>query len=169
MNPEKGMRLVQFALFAFLTAPIASLAWSADLGAEGLVDLMAAAPVQAGASSVSLSWVALTASGEPWSGLKLRVSPSQGRATQPRMVRPGVYTFSYSPPSVATGNQVVFEVTGRTADKKTVEASASLSLHPETSGSVSMTAEPSGLVLGRDEASTITLTSSRPLCSRKAS
>ena len=163
MTPEKGMRLVQFALFAFLTAPIASLAWAEDLGPDGLLDLMAAAPVQAGASSTSLSWVALTASGEPWSGLKLRVSSSQGRVTQPRMVRPGIYTFSYTPPSVATGNQVVFEVTGRTEDKKTVEASASLALNPETSGSVSMTAEPDGLVLGRDEASTITLTSSSAL------
>ncbi len=158
MHLENGMRLFQFVLFAFLTVPTVSSA--SEWGADGLIDLMSAAPVHAGGSATSLSVVAMTASGEPLSGLKIRVSASEGRATQPRMERPGVYVFSYTPPSSSTSDQVVFELSGRTADKRTMEASASLALQGGSAGQVSMVAEPGALVLGKDEASTLTVTSS---------
>ena len=152
------MRLFQFVLFAFLTVPTVSSA--SDWGADGLIDLMSAAPVHAGGEATSLSVVAMTASGEPLSGLKIRVTPSQGRATQPRMERPGLYMFSYTPPSSPTSDQVVFELTGRTADKRTLEASASLALQGSGGGRVSMAAEPGSLVLGKDGASTLSVASS---------
>lgn len=158
MHLENGMRLFQFVLFAFLTVPTVSSA--SEWGADGLIDLMSAAPVHAGGSATPLSVVAMTSSGEPLSGLKIRVTPSQGRATQPRMERPGVYAFTYTPPSSSQSDEVAFELSGRTADKKTLEASASLALQGGGSGQVSMVAEPGSLVLGKDGASTLTVTSS---------
>ncbi len=140
---------------ALLPAP--AFAQAASAGA-GLVELVPAGEVVGdGKTTIKYSMLALGADGNPIVGLKGRLLVTGGAVGPLTDLGNGLYDFTYTPPTVAAPRAVEFSFRGKTLDKVTLDRSWMVTIHPAVSHRITVSANPSQLLLGQDASSTINI------------
>ena len=110
-----------------------------------------------GRSRVALHLVAMGQDGAPEAGLTAKVLVSSGQISELTEVQPGIYRLDWSPPAVSSTRNIELSLRGKTVGKEKVQGRWSLPLVPPLGQQLSATASPARMVLGQDEAATLTV------------
>jgi hypothetical protein len=158
--------LVLLALIAGIGAvvptPFESEAWAQQPGvwpAPGLVDFLPPGEIVGdGATAVTMHVVALNAAGQPMTGLKPRVTATVGMPQGWSELGNGVYSFQFVPPKVDAAKEVTLSLRGKTAAKENVEADYKVLVRPPMSKKLTVSANPTELILGQVAEATLSFT-----------
>lgn len=149
---------------ALLAAPLAVLvapmeAEAADVfAAPGHVQMLpAGALIGDGATEATLHIVAFAPDGSPLEGLKGKVTATSGTAGTLTAKGGGVYAFTFTPAEISAAGEVSFSIKAKTTDKSSVEKSWTLPVSPRPPAAVSMSANPSELILGQDKTTSLSI------------
>jgi hypothetical protein len=132
-------------------------AWAADLGPDGLVELVPPGPVTGGGPPVELFVLALEPDGSPVLGAKLKSARTVGMDRTWTEVGGGVYKIAFQPPEVISPSAIDVTVRGKSRATKTkLTLDQAIELRPPAAP-VSGEANLPSLLLGRDPETTITI------------
>ena len=138
-----------------LTVCLALLSLSHAADAAPVV-LLSDASVPSG--EVRTVWiVAVDDAGAPVEGLRLRGSADVGTLDAWRDAGDGLYALSYTAPTVVQDTPVQITVRGRGPDREPIELSRSLVVRPTMSEALSVSIDPTVLVLGDDASADLSL------------
>jgi len=110
-----------------------------------------------GQTPVLLNIVAYNSNGTPMAGASLRVTAQSGSVGKTTQISPGLYTSTWTPPSVQAVTQLVVSIRGRSSDRTNVQKDWSITVRPSLSQQVTVTANPTHLTLGQDSGATLNI------------
>ena len=110
-----------------------------------------------GVTSVRLHIVAFDSNGSSMNGATLKLSAAGGRVGRVSMVKPGLYAADWTPPKVEAVSDVKLTLKGRTPDRTSINQSWSIAVHPPLDHQVTISSNPSEVILGQDGSATLNI------------
>ena len=126
--------------------------------AEPLAALLPAGELQGdGVTAHVVHLLMVDENGAPASGLRPKVKASLGSLGKVSEIGQGIYAVDWTPPEVESGTEVVFSVSGKTSAKASFTAQRTYTIGDGARASVTATANPADLTLGRTVQATLSL------------
>jgi hypothetical protein len=126
--------------------------------ANPMVELLSGGDVTGdGVTSVRLHIVAFDSNGSSMNGATLKLSAAGGRVGRVSMVKPGLYAADWTPPKVEAVSDVKLTLKGRTPDRTSINQSWSIAVHPPLDHQVTISSNPSEVILGQDGSATLNI------------
>lgn len=132
---------------------------AAPFAAPGLVEFLPPGEIVGdGSTETTLHVLALQATGQPMTGLRPRVTATEGNAQNWTELGNGLYSLTFVPAKVDAAKSVTLRLRGKNAAKENVEADYELAVVPPMSKRVTVAANPPQVVLGQDAEATLSFT-----------
>ena len=110
-----------------------------------------------GATPVQLHVVAFNSDGTAMDGANIKVSAQAGKTGKVSMLRAGLYAVEWTPPEVSAVSDVRLSIKGKSPAREPIEKAWNIAVHPSLDSTLTATANPAELTLGRDTGTTITI------------
>ncbi len=152
----KAVLAVLLAAFSLVSAPQARAATL--FPTPGLLELLPVGSVIGdGSNPVMMHVMALDPNGAAFSELKLKISTTGGNAGGAQDLGNGLYRFALMPPKVDAERTIELTLKAKTPEKETLTKTYALTVVPASARRIQVTASPDSLLLGRDDAATLTI------------
>ena len=126
--------------------------------APGLLELLPVGSVIGdGSNPVMMHVLALDPNGGAFSELKFKISTTGGNAGVAQDLGNGLYRFALMPPKVDAERTIELTIKAKTPEKETLAKTYALTVVPRSARRIKVTASPDSLLLGRDDAATLTI------------
>jgi len=150
---------------AVLTVLLAALAFVAPQAraatlfpAPGMLELLPFGSVIGdGSNPVMMHVLALDPNGAAFSELKFKISATGGNAGGAQHLGNGLYRFALMPPKVDAERTIELTIKAKTPEKETLTKTYAVTVVPPSARRIKVTASPDSLLLGRDDAATLTI------------
>lgn len=144
-------------LIALVATPL--LAQAADPPFEAMVVEMAPTGevLGSGLDRYDLTVIVLAADGSPVEGIVAKVKATTGETGAVEEIRPGLYRLPWTPERVEAPAVVDLRFKGKTLDKQKIDRTWSMPVKPPYGHQVSISVDPTQLVLGRDSQASLSV------------
>lgn len=113
--------------------------------------------VGSGVDKYTLTVIVLNEQGAPVEGISTKVKATAGEVGDVSETSPGLYQFEWTPEVAASPTVVDLRFKGKTLDKQKIDQTWSLPVQPAYGHLVTIKADPTQLVLGRDDQASLSV------------